>query len=109
MSTPLKQMRPAELASHLKAGHTPVLLDVREEWEWNTCRLPNSLLIPLRELPTRIEELDKTAEIVVVCHHGVRSFHAAHYLKSLGFDHVINLSGGVAAWADEVDPAMPRY
>jgi rhodanese-related sulfurtransferase len=109
MSTPLKQMRPAELSAYLQAGHAPVLLDVREEWEWNTCRLPGALLIPLRELPTRLAELDKSVETVVICHHGVRSFHAAHYLKSLGFDDVINLAGGVAAWADEVDPAMPRY
>ncbi len=109
MTIPLKQIRPTELASRLAAGQAPLLLDVREEWEWNTCHLPGSKLIPLRELPNRVGEFDKSAEIVVVCHHGVRSFHAAHYLKSLGFDHVVNLAGGVAAWADEVDPAMPRY
>jgi rhodanese-related sulfurtransferase len=53
--------------------------------------------------------LNKTAETVVICHHGVRSYHAARYLETTGFDDVINLSGGMAAWADEVDPAMPRY
>ena len=109
MNSTLKQIRPAELSAQLQSGRTPVLLDVREEWEWNTCRIPGAVLIPLRELPGRIEELDKTAETVVICHHGVRSHHAAHYLKSLGFEDVINLAGGVAAWADEVDPAMPRY
>ena len=109
MNTPPKQMRPTELAAQLQAGHAPVLLDVREEWEWNTCRIPGALLIPLRELPARVDELDKAAETVVICHHGVRSFHAAYYLKSLGFADVINLSGGVAAWANDVDPAMPRY
>lgn len=86
-----------------------MLLDVREPWEWNLCRLPGAVLIPMHELPTRIEELNKAAEIVVICHHGVRSYHAARYLEIAGFEDVINLSGGVAAWADEVDPAMPRY
>ena len=86
-----------------------MLLDVREPWEWNLCRLPGAVLIPMHELPTRIEELNKAAETVVICHHGVRSYHAARYLEIAGFEDVINLSGGVAAWADEVDPAMPRY
>ncbi|MEQ1591129.1 MAG: rhodanese-like domain-containing protein [Thiobacillaceae bacterium] len=105
----IKNIRPAELAAHLQTGATPTLLDVREEWEWNTCHLPGTVLISLRELPGRVAELDKTVETVVICHHGVRSHHAALYLKSLGFTDVINLSGGMAAWADEVDPAMPRY
>ncbi len=86
-----------------------MLLDVREPWEWNLCRLPGAVLIPMNELPTRLQELNKAAETVVICHHGVRSYHAARYLETTGFDDVINLSGGMAAWADEVDPAMPRY
>jgi len=105
----MRQFRPAELATHLQAGHAPTLLDVREPWEWNLCRLPGAILIPMRDLPVRLQELNKEAETVVICHHGVRSYQAARYLESLGFENVINLSGGVAAWADEVDPAMPRY
>ncbi|OZA22041.1 MAG: sulfurtransferase [Hydrogenophilales bacterium 17-64-11] len=105
----MRQLRPAELAAHLRAGHAPVLLDVREPWEWNLCHLPDAILIPMHELPARLQELDKDAETVVICHHGVRSYHAARYLETLGFGDVVNLSGGVAAWADEVDPAMPRY
>lgn len=105
----MRQFRPAELAAHIEAGHTPVLLDVREPWEWNLCRLTGAILIPMRELPTRLQELNKDVETVVICHHGVRSFHAARYLETTGFSDVVNLSGGVAAWADEVDPAMPRY
>ena len=105
----MRQFRPAELAAYLQTGHAPVLLDVREPWEWNVCRLPGAILIPMRELPARFDELDMEAETVVICHHGVRSYHSARYLETLGFDDVINLSGGVAAWADEVDPAMPRY
>ncbi len=105
----MRQMRPAELAVQLQAGAVPVLLDVREPWEWNLCRIAGATLIPMRDLPARLQELDKAAETVVICHHGVRSYQAARYLESLGFENVINLSGGVAAWADEVDPAMPRY
>ncbi|MDT3705975.1 MAG: rhodanese-like domain-containing protein [Thiobacillus sp.] len=105
----MRQFRPAELAAYLRAGNTPVLLDVREPWEWDVCRLPDAILIPMRELPARLAELNQAAQTVVICHHGVRSFRAARYLESAGFGDVINLSGGVAAWADEVDPAMPRY
>lgn len=105
----MRQFRPAELADYIQTGHTPVLLDVREPWEWNLCRVPGAVLIPMHELPSRIGELNKHAETVVICHHGVRSYHAARYLETNGFDNVINLSGGVAAWAEEVDPAMPRY
>ncbi len=105
----MRQFRPVELADHIQTGHTPVLLDVREPWEWNLCQLPGAVLIPMRELPSRIGELNKEAETVVICHHGVRSYHAARYLEAAGFGNVINLSGGVAAWADEVDPSMPRY
>lgn len=105
----MRQFRPLELATHIRDGHTPVLLDVREPWEVNVCSLPGAVQIPMRDLPARLAELNKDAEIVVICHHGVRSYHAARYLESVGFGNVINLSGGVAAWADEVDPAMPRY
>ena len=105
----MRQFRPIELADYIRSGHTPVLLDVREPWEWNLCRLPGAVLIPLHELPARLEELNKDAQTVVICHHGVRSYHAAQYLENFGFKDVVNLSGGVAAWANEVDPAMPRY
>ena len=105
----MKQMRPTELAAHLQTGATPTLLDVREEWEWATCPMPGAKQISLRDLPAHVDELDPAAEIVVICHHGVRSYHAAQYLESFGFKDVVNLSGGVAAWANEVDPAMPRY
>ena len=105
----MKQIRPAELAAQLQAGKSPVMLDVREEWEVNTCAIPGARHIPLRELPAHLAELDKAAETVVVCHHGIRSHHAAQFLESVGFKNVINLSGGMAAWANEVDPTMPRY
>ena len=105
----MRHFRPAELVAHLEKGAVPVLLDVREPWEYAICHLPGTVLIPMRDLPARMNELNQEAEIVVICHHGVRSYHAARYLETLGFGNVINLSGGMAAWADEVDPATPRY
>jgi len=102
---------PAELAAWLsdaKRGK-PVLLDVREPWEFQTCRLENARLVPLRELPARVSELDPAAETVLICHHGGRSMQAALFLQRNGFDRVHNLAGGVDAWARSVDPAMPVY
>ncbi len=105
----MRSMRPAELAARLQTDYTATLIDVREPWEWDVCRVPGAIFIPMGELPARAQELNKQVETVVICHHGVRSFYAARYLETLGFDDVVNLSGGIAAWADEVDPTMPRY
>lgn len=90
-------------------GRSPLLLDVREPWEHELCRLPGSLLIPMNEVPGRVRELDVEADIVVICHHGVRSMQVAMYLENNGFGSVRNLTGGIDAWAHEVDPSMPKY
>ncbi len=87
----------------------PVLLDVREPWEFETCRIAGSQCMPMRGLPARYHELKRDADIVMICHHGARSFQAGMFLEQLGFGSVINLHGGVAAWARDVDPAMPTY
>jgi sulfur-carrier protein adenylyltransferase/sulfurtransferase len=100
-------------ASELKDrfGHNggPVLLDVREPFEFEIAHLPNARLIPLGELPARLTELDGRAEIVTYCHHGIRSRRAMELLKGAGFANVRNLRGGIDAWSVEVDPAVPRY
>ena len=107
----MQQLRPAELKAWLddRQRPRPFLLDVREEWEFERCRIAGSRLLPMREIPTRMGELEPEREIVVICHHGVRSYHAARFLEHNGFLNVINLTGGVDAWAKEVDPAMPTY
>lgn len=92
-----------------QAGGKPVLLDVREGWELNICALPGSLHIPMGQIPTRTEELDPDQELVVVCHHGVRSLSVAHFLERRGFSKLYNLQGGVDAWAREIDSAMQTY
>ena len=87
----------------------PVLLDVREPWEFEHCRIEGSVSIPLAQLPARRELLPENRDLVLVCHHGVRSQQAALWLARNGFANLHNLAGGVEAWAVEVDPAMPRY
>jgi rhodanese-related sulfurtransferase len=107
----MKQITPPELRAWLAddGKPRPVLLDVREPWEFQTCRLEDSLLIPMREIPARVGELDGEADTVVICHHGMRSMQVAYFLHRQGFARVHNLAGGVDAWARTVDSAMPVY
>jgi len=104
-------MAPADLASWLAdtARPAPVVVDVREPWEFERCRIEGSLPIPLAQLPMRHTELPADRDLVLVCHHGSRSQHAAMWLAQNGFANLHNLRGGVEAWALEVDPAMARY
>lgn len=87
----------------------PVLLDVREPWEYQTCRIEGSTLAPMNTIPARAQELDPEKETVVICHHGMRSLQVALFLERNGFSNLYNLQGGVNAWADQVEPAMPKY
>jgi rhodanese-related sulfurtransferase len=105
----MKHLTASELKTRLEQGEQPVLLDVREEWELMRCQLPGTTWIPMGQIVARVNELDKNKETVVVCHHGIRSWQVAKFLESEGFGDVINLSGGVDAWANQVDPAMPLY
>jgi rhodanese-related sulfurtransferase len=107
----VQNLLPAELAAWLSdpARGKPLLLDVREPWEFQTCRIPDSMLVPMRELPARLAEIDPATAVVVICHHGARSLHAAMFLERQGYASVHNLAGGVNAWARSVDPAMPVY
>ncbi len=99
----------ADLARELRGSGAIVLLDVREPLEWAICHIPESRLIPMGTLPQRLNELDPTSDIVTICHHGRRSLRAVDILRHAGFARVRSLKGGVAAWADVVDPTMPRY
>ena len=87
----------------------PMLLDVRENWEFETCKIAGSTQIPMNTIPARIEELDDDAEIVCICHHGARSMQVAAFLERNGFSKTFNLTGGIHAWAVQVDSAMPKY
>ena len=87
----------------------PVLLDVREPWEFATCHIEGAVPIPMNSIPERLQELNEEDPIVCICHHGARSMSVAAFLERNGFTQVINLTGGVHAWALQVDPAMPTY
>jgi adenylyltransferase/sulfurtransferase len=97
------------LKRRLDAGEDILLLDVRDPYEAEICRLPGSLLAPFEEIPSRVAGLDRKREIVCYCHGGIRSGVAASYLARSGFRRVSNLAGGIAAWAAEIDPEMPTY
>ncbi len=87
----------------------PALIDVREPWEFEYCRIEGSLLIPLGELAARVDEIPHDRPLVIVCHHGNRSGYATALLQRAGFGDVFNLAGGVELWASEVEPTMARY
>lgn len=104
------QMTARELhARLLEGGEKPLLLDVREPWEFNICRLEGSRLLPMRHVVASLDQLDRERETVIICHHGIRSQQVALFLEHRGFSRVINLEGGVAAWARDVDSAMATY
>ena len=91
-------------------GVKPVLLDVREAWEYETARLPDSLLMPMGEVTSRAHtELDPDEVIVVLCHHGARSLSVTMWLREQGFEQAQSLAGGIEAWSRLIDPAVPRY
>ena len=93
----------------LKEGHAR-LIDVREPWEFETARIPNSMLIPMGDVPARAhQELDPDERLVVLCHHGMRSMNVTVWLRNQGFEQAQSLRGGIDAWSAEVDPAVPRY
>lgn len=87
----------------------PLLLDVREPWEFATCRIDGALSMPMNQVRARLAEIDLDAPVVCICHHGARSLQVALFLKGQGAAEVHNLTGGVAAWAQQVDPAFPTY
>jgi len=108
MTEGIQEITATELKARQDRGDKPFILDVREPHEYQICNL-NGKLIPLGELPRRVNELDSSVEMVVHCRSGKRSADAIHFLQTAGFKKLLNLKGGVLAWADEVDPRMPKY
>ena len=104
------EITPTELKEYLAtADSPPLLLDVREPSEYAICHIAGSRHIPMNLVPQAHAELDPEQEIVVICHHGMRSARVATYLQQIGFNKVLNLAGGIHAWAREVDANMPTY
>ena len=97
-------------AQQLQQPNPPVLLDVREPWEFQTASIPGSILMPMGEVTARAHtELDPDAPIIVLCHHGARSLNVTMWLRQQGFDHAQSLAGGIDAWSRTIDPTIPRY
>jgi len=109
MATSTDALTATELKAELDRGDTVVVLDVREPQEYQINKIPGSILIPLGDLPKRYVELDPDANIVAQCKSGVRSAKAQDFLRSKGFTHVRNLTGGILGWVDQVDPSQPKY
>ena len=107
----MQHLTAPELASRIADASRPppLLLDVREPWEYEKCSIADSLPIAMNTVPARMQELDPEAEIVCICHHGARSMQVAAFLERQGFSNVTNLTGGIHAWAHELDGSIPCY
>ena len=98
-----------ELKARFDRGETPQIIDVREPFEFEICRLPGAVLIPLAQLPARLSEINREREVILQCKVGARSARAAAFLRGQGFANARNLTGGILAWIDQVDPTLPKY
>lgn len=104
----VQEISPKDLRARLDTADPPVVLDVREPWELDIARLPRTLDIPMNEVPARLQDLPKDRDIVVMCRSGGRSSKVVDYLHRMGY-RVANLTGGILAWAHDVDPGLKTY
>jgi rhodanese-related sulfurtransferase len=105
----MESMSVVELKRELENGLLAILLDVRDKWEYDICHIDGSINISLSEITVRKDELEKKAKTVIICHHGMRSAMAAEHLILEGFEQIVNLEGGIDAWASTVEQSMTRY
>lgn len=105
----MQDLTVAELKQRLDAGAKPAIVDVREPWEIKIAALDGALAIPMNQIPAQLGAIPKDRDVVVMCHHGVRSRYVGQFLAQQGFARVFNLKGGIDAWAREIDPAMAKY
>ena len=105
----MQTILPEELKKRLDAGEKPILLDVREPWEFSICKIEGSVNISMSEPEKLINELNANDEIIAICHHGMRSFQVCNYLENNGFNKVLNLDGGIDSWAKTIDIDMTQY
>lgn len=103
------EISPDQVASRLQRGEPLLLLDCREPEEWPQARIEGAVLIPMGDLPGRLTELDPEQPVIVYCHHGIRSRSVAHFLAQQDFEEVRSMTGGIDAWSQQIDPAVPRY
>jgi rhodanese-related sulfurtransferase len=99
----------AELQRRQRAGDKFLLVDVREPWEYDACRIEGAKLIPMRTIPANLQVLDGDQDVICYCHHGQRSLDVAAWLRSQGVESAQSLAGGIEQWSREIDPSVPRY
>ena len=105
----IREVTATELKARRDRGETPLVIDVREDWELQLARIPDVVHVPMNQIPARLGEFQRNAETIVMCHAGGRSLRVAHFLAAQGFTDVANLSGGISAWTEAVDATVPRY
>jgi rhodanese-related sulfurtransferase len=103
------QISPAETKAHLESGDEVLLVDVREPWETQLCRIDGAVLMPMGTVPANVQKLDVDGEVICYCHHGVRSLEVAVWLRSHGVERARSMTGGIDRWSSEIDPRVPRY
>ena len=103
------EITPAELKKRLDAGEKLLLIDVREPWEYEICRIEGAKLIPMNTIPANLQSLDVEEAVICYCHHGMRSLDVAVWLQRQGVESAKSLAGGIDKWSAEIDPKVPRY
>src|SRR4029077_2586434 len=103
------EITPREVKERIDRGENLLVVDVREKWEFETSRIEGAALVPLREVPENLPRFEDAEEIVLFCHHGMRSLDAAAWLRSQGVEGARSMTGGIDRWSAEIDPEVPRY
>jgi rhodanese-related sulfurtransferase len=103
------EITPLEAKQRLDRGNGVLLVDVREPWEFEICRIEGAKLIPMSTIPANLQALDTDDEVICYCHHGMRSLDVAVWLRGQGVERAKSLAGGIDRWSAEIDPTVPRY
>jgi rhodanese-related sulfurtransferase len=103
------EITPAEAKQQLERGRGVLLVDVREPWEFEICRIAGAKLIPMGTIPANLQALDTDDDVICYCHHGMRSLDVAVWLRGQGVERAKSLAGGIDRWSAEIDPTIPRY
>jgi adenylyltransferase/sulfurtransferase len=103
------EITPLELKEKIDRGENVLLVDVREPWKYEQCRIAGAKLIPMGAIPANLQALDSGEEVICYCHHGMRSLDVAAWLRGQGVEKAKSLNGGIERWSAEIDPTVPRY
>jgi adenylyltransferase/sulfurtransferase len=103
------EITPREVKSMMERGDKFLLVDVREKWEFETSWIEGAVLVPMREIPSNLAKFEEADNIVLFCHHGIRSLDAAAWLRSQEIPGAKSMAGGIDRWSAEIDPKVPRY